>query len=54
VKWLRRLVLVAPAMWCIVIAWQCYPDAFYVWLSLLAGALWAWDAWRRIKEVESK
>ena len=53
-KWVRRLVLVAPALSCVVIAWQCYPDLFYMWLGLLSGALWAWDAAKRIKEVEGK
>lgn len=53
-KWLRRIVLLAPTVGSIVLAWQCYPDAFAVWTCLLAGALWTWDGVRRVKEVESE
>ncbi len=53
-KWLRRLVLVAPAVGSVVLAWRCYPDALSVWLGLLCAGLWMWDAAKRIKEVESE
>lgn len=54
-KWMRRLVLLAPAAYSLVLAWRSWPDPFYVTLTLaLAGAaLWAWTARQRLREVES-
>jgi len=52
VKWARRIVLLAPALSCIVMAWQAWPDWSALALLLIAAPLWAWHGWRRIKEVE--
>jgi hypothetical protein len=54
VKWLRRIVLLAPALSSLVIAWQCYPDPFFTPAAIAGAGLWTWDAWQRIKEVESE
>lgn len=53
-KWLRRLVLLAPALSCLVMAWQAWPNWSAIALLLIAAPLWAWTGWRRIKEVESE
>ena len=53
-KWARRIVLLAPALSCIVMAWQAWPEWWAVGLLLIAALLWVWTGWRRIEEVESE